>query len=115
MSQDHPTVGTKLHFTLAEAEEIATLGSAHGKLAPTWKIGDTVWYAPSYDGPWFRAVVATEPRLLGAHTWCVHLDDLSDAYRAYTGLPDRHRVAAASIEHIRAREPSDRRERVETL
>ena len=73
----------------------------------SWKIGDTVWYAPSGDvGPMFRAVVASVPWMCGS-TEVVTLEDLPPAYSTYNEVK-RNYVVAAVTNRIFPREPSDR-------
>lgn len=73
--------------------------SSSEKLLP----GDLVEYAPSMGGPYFPAVVDSEPWMLGEHTEVVRLRDLSDQYRVYVGLPNKRTVAAAATSHVRRR------------
>lgn len=62
------------------------------------KLGAPVWYAPSWQGPLFRAVLDSEPRDVG-ETPCVRLAQLPPAYCQYTKR-ERYTVPAAALTHV---------------
>lgn len=80
---------------------------------PTWRVGDAVWYLPVSGGPLFRARVASEPWLLGDHTWVVNLEGLPDAYVRYTSRDRRSVPCAEATRHVIARAAGDDREMVD--
>ena len=77
-----------------------------------WRVGDAVWYAPSLRGPLFRAVVSSEPRILGSYSIVVHLDGLPDAYREYTGGTRQRVPSAEAMHHVFKRAPEDERQSI---
>lgn len=73
------------------------------------KLGARVLYSPSLGGPKFAAVVASEPWLLGGHTWVVRLEQLGDDYCKYTSR-ERKSVPSAALSNLEA-QPSAADER----
>ena len=76
----------------------------------SWRPGDPVWYSPSTGGPWFRAVVDSDPWQLGTSgPWVVRLVELPIEYAEYCGRTRRTVPAAECTIHLRIRRGDDAR------
>lgn len=61
---------------------------------PEWIVpGNRVWYEAS-PGRFYAGTIDSEPRLLGGHTWVVHLRDMDPSYRD----GERSTVASAACD-----------------
>jgi hypothetical protein len=71
--------------------------------------GDTVWYAPTWEGDNLFAAVIEHPayKLASGHV-VVCINSLPAEYQLYTGSP-RTRLTAAFTKHLFARDPQDAR------
>lgn len=72
------------------------------KAAPAFVcLRSRVWYKPK-PSQRYAAVVASEPWLLGGHTWVVRLEGLGDDYRSGTGRQEST-IAAAACDCLESR------------
>lgn len=74
--------------------------SAGAPPMPEWaKPGVVVRYLPHLDdeGIWYLGVIASEPRLLGDHTWVVRLERMEARYHEGRGSVPAARVDALRV------------------